>query len=91
MLSMVEDGQDIYDGLWKRFGTCFRYKTLRMHGERCFRGILGKVGRERGWQPAECLGDSSPYAVQSFLTRIAWEANDICVHVICKRASARPM
>lgn len=76
MPSIIRDWQSGYEALWNWFGPCFRYKTTRAHGERYVRGLLGRIERKNGWQLAEYLGDRSPYAVQNFLARAAWNADD---------------
>lgn len=74
--SIIQEWQAHYDELWDWLGKYFRYKTTRAHAERYVRGLLARIERKNGWQLAEYLGDSSPYAIQNFLGRAAWDASE---------------
>jgi SRSO17 transposase len=39
--------------------------------------LLSQVERKNGWQLAESLGQSSPYALQQFLYRAEWSADEV--------------
>lgn len=41
------------------------------------RGLLGPAERKNGWQLAEEAGEATPYAMQQFLFRGGWSADDV--------------
>ena len=40
-------------------------------------GLMSPIGRKNGWQMAECLGQKTPYAIQQFLYRGKWSADEM--------------
>jgi SRSO17 transposase len=57
--------------------NCFNDKRGREQAIKYICGLLCPIERKNGWQMAEALGDSTPYAIQQFLYRGRWEANDL--------------
>jgi SRSO17 transposase len=42
------------------------------------RGLLAPVERKNGWQLAEAAGDATPDGMQDFLSRMRWDADQVC-------------
>jgi len=40
-------------------------------------GLLSPIERKNGWQMAEARGDKSPYAIQQFIYRGRWDADEL--------------
>lgn len=74
---IINDWQNIYEDFWKHFEGRFRYKSTQGHAERYVRALLARIERKNGWQMAEYLGDTSPHAIQNFLSRAAWDAGKL--------------
>jgi SRSO17 transposase len=56
---------------------CFTgYKGLE-HAEQYIKGLLSPIERKNSWQLAEVLGEKTPYTIQQFLYRGAWEADRV--------------
>ena len=51
------------------------YKKTARRAREYVRGLMATMERKNGWQLAEFIGDSSPYAVQNFLSRAIWSAD----------------
>jgi SRSO17 transposase len=39
-------------------------------------GLMSGIERKNGWQLAEALGQNTPYAIQQFLYRGVWNADE---------------
>lgn len=68
--------EDAYSQLWNKFNECFSYAKTARRAREYVRGLLAVIERKNGWQLAEYIGDSAPYAVQNFLSRAVWSADD---------------
>jgi uncharacterized alpha-E superfamily protein len=42
-----------------------------------FVGLLGRVERKNGWQPAEAMGGTDPQGVQRLLNSARWDAEAV--------------
>ena len=60
-----------------RIGRCFPRSESRQHAGEYLAGLLSSVERKNGWQLAEALGQSSPYALQQFLNKGPWDADEV--------------
>ncbi len=56
-----------------RIGPRFARAEARRHAADYLRGLLGRTERKNGWQLAEAVGDATPYGLQQFLYRAAWD------------------
>lgn len=74
-----------YERFWEAFDSCFNYKKTAKRAREYVRGLMATLERKNGWQLAEFIGDSSPYAVQNFLSRAIWSA-DMARDQLTKRA-----
>lgn len=66
-----------YGRFWEAFDSCFAYRKTARRAREYVRGLMATLERKNGWQLAEFIGDSSPYAVQNFLSRAIWSADTI--------------
>ena len=64
-----------YELFWEAFDSCFNYKKTARRAREYVRRLMATLERKNGWQLAEFIGDSSPYAVQNFLSRAIWSAD----------------
>ena len=53
----------------------FRRTEPRRRALDYLRGLLSLVERKNGWQPAEQVGDATPYGVQRLLSTYVWDAD----------------
>jgi SRSO17 transposase len=60
-----------------RIGPRFARAEARRHAAAYLRGLLGRVERKNGWQLAEAAGDATPYGLQQFLYRAAWDPDAV--------------
>ncbi len=60
-----------------RIGPRFARSEARAHAAAYLRGLLGRTERKNGWQLAEAVGDASPYGIQQFLYRAAWDPDAV--------------
>ena len=67
--------EQAYERFWGTFNSCFNYKKTARRAREYVRGLMATLERKNGWQLAEFIGDSSPYAVQNFLSRAVWSAD----------------
>ena len=67
--------EQAYERFWEAFDSCFNYKKTAKRAREYVRGLMATLERKNGWQLAEFIGDSSPYAVQNFLSRAIWSAD----------------
>jgi SRSO17 transposase len=56
-----------------RIGPRFARAEARRHAADYLRGLLGGAARKNSWQLAEAAGDATPYGLQQFLYRAAWD------------------
>src|SRR3954462_1447449 len=65
------------DGLVEQIAPRFRRIEPRRRGRAYLQGLLSPVDRKNGWQLAEHAGDRTPDAVQDFLARMRWDADQV--------------
>src|SRR5512147_3110523 len=65
------------DGLVEQIAPRFRRIEARRRVRAYLRGLLAPVERKNGWQLAEHAGDRTPDAVQDFLARMRWDADQV--------------
>ena len=76
-MSVMEIWQQEFKDLLKRIGPRFARLGSRRQAGQYLQGLLSQMPRKNGWQLAETLGHSSPYALQQFLYRAKWEADEV--------------
>ncbi len=64
---------DEFAALVGQIGPRFARSEARRHAADYLRGLLGRTERKNGWQLAEAVGDATPYGLQQFLYRAAWD------------------
>jgi len=57
--------------------TCFVGTKGQEHAKKYITGLLSPIERKNGWQMAEARGDKSPYAIQQFIYRGRWNADEL--------------
>jgi SRSO17 transposase len=65
------------DALVEQIAPRFRRIEARRRVRAYLRGLLAPVERKNGWQLAEHAGDRTPDAVQDFLARVRWDADQV--------------
>src|SRR5919112_1730576 len=65
------------DEVVERVAPRFRRIEPRRRGRSYLEGLLAPVERKNGWQLAENAGDRTPDAVQDFLARMRWDADQV--------------
>jgi SRSO17 transposase len=65
------------DGLVEQIAPRFRRIEARRRVRAYLQGLLSAVERKNGWQLAEHAGDRTPDAVQDFLARMRWDADQV--------------
>ena len=65
------------DELMERIGGCFARSDSRQRAREYVVGLLSDIERKNGWQLAEALGQSTPYALQQFIYRGRWDPGDV--------------
>ena len=68
---------DEFAGVVERIGPRFARSEARAHAAAYLRGLLGRVERKNSWHLAEAAGDASPYGLQQFLYRAAWDPDAV--------------
>ena len=66
-----------FSALVDRLGPRFARSEARGHAADYLRGLLSDTERKNGWQLAEAVGDASPYGLQQFLYRAAWDPDAV--------------
>jgi SRSO17 transposase len=78
--------------LVERIAPRFRRIEPRRRARAYLEGLLAPVERKNGWQLAENAGDRTPDAVQDFLARMRWDADqvrdDLRAYVIARLGDA---
>jgi SRSO17 transposase len=79
---------ELVEGIALRFRRIEPRRRVRAY----LQGLLSPVERKNGWQLAENAGDRTPDAVQDFLARMRWDADqvrdDLRAYVIARPAAA---
>src|SRR5215218_9933785 len=65
------------DALMEQIAPRFRRIEGRRRVRAYLQGLLAPVERKNGWQLAEHAGDPMPDAVQDFLARMRWDADQV--------------
>ena len=65
------------DRVIDRIGPRFVRSEARQRARQYLQGLLSPAERKNGWQLAEMVGDATPYGLQQFLYRGAWEADTL--------------
>ena len=65
------------DRLLERIGPRFVRSEARQRARAYLQGLLSPAERKNSWQMAEILGEATPYAMQQFLYRGAWKADEL--------------
>ena len=65
------------DALVEQIAPRFRRIEARRRVRAYLQGLLAPVERKNGWQLAEHAGDRTPDAVQDFLARMRWDADQV--------------
>jgi SRSO17 transposase len=60
-----------------RLGPRFVRAEARRHVADYLHGLLSHTARKNGWQLAETVGDATPYGIQQFLYRAAWDPDAV--------------
>ncbi len=68
---------DEFAGVVERIGPRFARSEARAHAAAYLRGLLGRVERKNSWHLAEAAGDASPFGLQQFLYRAAWDPDAV--------------
>ena len=66
-----------YNRMTYRLGKVFANELGFQNMQKYLRGLLGTAERKNGWQLAEYLGETTPYALQQFIYRGRYEANSL--------------
>jgi len=65
------------DELTEKIGGCFKSRKSLEMARKYMLGLMGNAERKNGWQLAEQMGEATPYKVQQFLYRGAWDADEV--------------
>ena len=68
---------DEFTALWEEVGSRFWRCDTRRQASRYVRGLLGRIERKNSWQMAEYLGETTPYALQQFIYRGRYSADEL--------------
>ena len=60
-----------------RIDSRFVRSEARQRAKSYLQGLLSPAERKNGWQLAEMLGEQTPYGIQQFLYRGAWDADEL--------------
>jgi len=78
--------------LVERIGGRFVRSEAKQRSRSYLQGLLSQAERKNGWQLAAVLGEPTPYDIQQFLYRGAWNAdelrNDLCQYVVAQLGNA---
>ncbi len=72
-MTAIGEWTDEFAALVGQIGPRFARSEARRHAADYLRGLLGRTERKNGWQLAEAVGDATPYGLQQFLYRAAWD------------------
>lgn len=65
-----------YSLFCSKLDNCFSYANTAVRSHDYVHGLMSGIVRKNGWQLAEFIGDEAPYAVQDFLSRAIWDADE---------------
>ena len=69
--------QDEFINLENKLGEVFPNEAGFQNMRNYLRGLLGNVERKNGWQMSEYVGETTPYALQQFLYRGRFSADEL--------------
>lgn len=69
--------ETMFDNAMMRFGPAYTSEPGYQMGVKYIQGLLGTAERKNGWQLAEYLGATTPYAIQQFLYRGRFNADTL--------------
>jgi SRSO17 transposase len=64
-----------FNNLMNKLGPIFKSEPGYRNAQKYIKGLIGPVERKNGWQMAEYLGETTPYALQQFIYRGAFSAD----------------
>ena len=70
-----------YNELMVRISKVFASEPGYRAAKKYMLGLLGPAERKNGWQMSEAVGEATPYALQQFLYRGAFCANNLRDHL----------
>ena len=70
-----------YNELMKRIAQEFPTLSGMTNANKYMRGLLSPIERKNGWQMAEAMCESTPYALQQFLYRGQFSADNLRDHL----------
>jgi len=70
-----------YEDLMNRIAQEFSSTSGLANAEKYMRGLLSPIERKNGWQMAEAMGEATPYALQQFLYRGRFSADNLRDHL----------
>jgi SRSO17 transposase len=80
------------DKLMDQIGPVFATISGREQAKKYILGLMSPIERKNGWQMAESLGQKTPYAIQQFLYRGQWSADQLrdCMRTYVKEGLGDP-
>ena len=66
-----------YNELMERIAKVFPSEPSFVNARKYVRGLLSPIERKNGWQMAEAVGDATPYAMQQFIYRGVFSADQL--------------
>src|SRR4051794_40743799 len=66
-----------FAALLAQIGPRFARSEARRHAADYLHGLLSHTARKNGWQLAETVGDATPYGIQQFRYRAAWDPDAV--------------
>jgi SRSO17 transposase len=66
-----------YNEIMGRIGKLFASESGYRNAKKYMQGLLSAVKRKNGWQMAEAVGESTPYAMQQFIYRGQYSADNL--------------
>jgi SRSO17 transposase len=66
-----------FQDVCERIGPSFARSETRKRAQIYLQGLLSPIERKNGWQLAEEAGESTPYAMQYWLDRAVWDAEQV--------------
>jgi len=73
----MKDINSEYNNLLSRLGPAFASDPGYRNAQLYIEGLLGTAERKNGWQLAEYLGENTPYALQQFISRGVYSADEL--------------
>ncbi len=76
-MTAIAEWTEDFSALVARIGPRFARSEARRHAADYLHGLLSHTVRKNGWQLAETVGDATPYGIQQFLYRAAWDPDAV--------------